>query len=59
MSPEFLGVLGIFVLIILFLLKIPVSISLIIVSMIGTGLIRGFDIALAQLGRTPFDTASS
>ena len=27
--------------------------------MIGTGLIRGFDIALAQLGRTPFDTASS
>ena len=54
-----LGVLGIFVLIVLFLLKIPVSISLIIVGMIGTGLIRGFDIAFAQLGRTPFDTASS
>lgn len=54
-----IGVVGIVVLIIMFLLKIPVGISLLLVGMIGTGLIRGWDIALLQSGRTPFDTASS
>ncbi len=54
-----IGILGIILLIVLFLLKIPVGISLLLVGMIGTGLIRGWDIAILQSGRTPFDTASS
>ncbi|WP_078592421.1 TRAP transporter large permease [Evansella clarkii] len=59
MSPELIGVLGLILLLILFLLKIPVGIALLLVGLVGTGLIRGWDIALLQLGRTPFDTAFS
>ncbi|WP_088036024.1 TRAP transporter large permease [Evansella clarkii] len=59
MSPELIGVLGLILLLILFLLKIPVGIALLVVGLVGTGLIRGWDIALLQLGRTPFDTAFS
>ncbi|MFD2638762.1 TRAP transporter large permease [Piscibacillus salipiscarius] len=59
MTAEMLGVIGIVVLLILFMLKIPVGISLIIVGFIGTSMIRGWDVAFSQLGRTPFDTASS
>lgn len=59
MSTEVIGLIGIIVLISLFMFKIPVSISLILVGLLGTSLIRGFDVAFAQLGRTPFDTASS
>ncbi|MDQ0162890.1 TRAP transporter large permease [Bacillus alveayuensis] len=59
MSPEMIGLIGIAVLIMLFLLKVPVGISLILVGLIGTSFIRGWDIAFTQLGRTPFDTASS
>lgn len=59
MSTELIGLIGIILLITLFMLKIPVSISLILVGLLGTGIIRGFDVAFAQLGRTPFDTASS
>lgn len=59
MTPEVIGVLGIIILIVLFLLRVPVSISLILVGFFGTSIIRGIDIAFAQLGRTPFDTASS
>lgn len=58
MSPEFIGFLGIIAILVLFFLKIPVAISLIIVSLLGTTLIRGWDVAFAQLGRTPFDTSS-
>jgi tripartite ATP-independent transporter DctM subunit len=54
-----IGLIGIAVLIMLFLLKVPVGISLILVGLIGTSFIRGWDIAFTQLGRTPFDTASS
>lgn len=54
-----IGVIGIILLLALFLLKVPVGISLLVVGLIGTGLIRGWDIALLQLGRTPFDTAFS
>jgi tripartite ATP-independent transporter DctM subunit len=59
MSPEMIGVLGIVLLLVLFLLKVPVAISLLVVGFVGTGTIRGWDIALLQLGRTPFDTAFS
>lgn len=59
MSPEIIGTIGIVTLLGLFLLKIPVSISLIIVGTIGLSLIRGWDTALVQLGSTPFSVASS
>lgn len=59
MSPELIGFLGIIAILILFFLKIPVAISLIIVSLLGTTFIRGWDVAFAQLGRTPFDTSSN
>ncbi|MFU0791828.1 MAG: TRAP transporter large permease [Virgibacillus proomii] len=59
MSPEMVGTIGILALIILFLMKIPVGVSLILVGLAGTSLIRGWDVAFFQLGRTPFDTASS
>lgn len=59
MSPEMIGILGIIVLLILFLMKVPVSIALIFVGTVGFGLIRGFDTGFVQLGSTPFSTASS
>ncbi|MYL42606.1 TRAP transporter large permease [Virgibacillus salexigens] len=59
MSSEMIGFIGIVLLLILFLLKVPVGISLLFVGLVGTTLIRGWDVAFAQLGRTPFDTASS
>ncbi|GEL76973.1 TRAP transporter large permease [Tenuibacillus multivorans] len=59
MSPEIVGVIGIVLLLVLFMLKIPVGIALIIVGVLGTSIIRGWDIAFSQLGRTPFDTAAS
>ncbi|MGM0939675.1 MAG: TRAP transporter large permease [Bacillota bacterium] len=59
MSPEIIGFISIIALIVLLLLKVPVGISLLFVGLTGTTLIRGWDVAFAQLGRTPFDTASS
>ncbi|MBM4763078.1 TRAP transporter large permease [Bacillus sp. B15-48] len=59
MSPEMIGVLGIVILLVLFVLKVPIGISLLMVGFIGIGWIRNWDVALIQLGRTPFDTASS
>ncbi|WP_096438839.1 TRAP transporter large permease [Alteribacter populi] len=59
MSPEMIGTLGIVLLLLLFLMKVPVSISLIIVGTIGFGAIRGWEAGLVQLGTTPFSTASS
>ncbi|MGJ9385046.1 TRAP transporter large permease [Salipaludibacillus sp. CF4.18] len=59
MSPETIGILGIIVLLILFVIKVPVSIALIFVGTVGFGFIRGFDTGLIQLGNTPFGTASS
>lgn len=59
MSPELLGIIGIIALLVLFLLRVPVSVSLILVGTWGLGTIRGWDSALVQLGTTPFSTASS
>jgi len=59
MSPELVGLLGIVALIVLFLLRVPVAISLIVVGMVGTALIRGWNVAFIQLGRSAFDTAGS
>ncbi|MFD1334515.1 TRAP transporter large permease [Oceanobacillus iheyensis] len=59
MSPELIGFLGIIAILILFFLKIPIAVSLILVSLLGTSFIRGWEVAFAQLGRTPFDTSSN
>src|SRR5690625_3516448 len=59
MSPELLGGIWIIALLVLFLLRVPISVSLIIVGTCGLGFIRGWDSALVQLGTTPFSTASS
>ncbi|GAA0440336.1 TRAP transporter permease [Lentibacillus halophilus] len=59
MSPEMIGLLGIIVLFAMFLLRVPVSISLVFVGVIGLAMIRDWDSALVQLGTTPFSTASS
>ena len=59
MSPEMIGLLGIVVLIVLFILKVPVAVSLMVVGLTGTALIRGWNVAFTQLGRSAFDTAGS
>lgn len=59
MSAEMIGLFGIIALLVLFALKIPVSISLVIVGTVGIGMIRNWETALVQLGSTPFSTASS
>ncbi|MEN2465727.1 TRAP transporter large permease [Ornithinibacillus sp. JPR2-1] len=59
MSPEWIGIIGIVTLLLLFVLRVPVAVSLIMVGTVGLALIRGWDAALVQLGTTPFSTASS
>src|SRR5690625_14220 len=59
MSPEVIGIIGIALLLLLFIIRVPVSVSLIIVGTIGLAAIRNLDSALGQLGTTPFSTASS
>lgn len=54
-----IGVIGLILLLVLFVFKVPVGISLLVVGFVGTASIRGLDIALLQLGRTPFDTGFS
>lgn len=59
MAPELIGIIGIILLLILFLLKVPVAISLLVVGIVGYALIRDFGTGLLQLGTATFDTASS
>ncbi|EGL83109.1 TRAP dicarboxylate transporter, DctM subunit [Caldalkalibacillus thermarum TA2.A1] len=59
MGPEWIGVLGVLVLFVLILLRIPVGIALILVGFVGYAIITDFSVALAQLGTSPFGTASS
>ncbi|MBE1555176.1 TRAP transporter large permease subunit [Sporosarcina limicola] len=59
MSAEMIGLVGIIVLLVLFMLKVPVSVSLIIVGVVGISMIRNWETGLVQLGSTPFSTASS
>nr|WP_225942048.1 TRAP transporter large permease [Sporosarcina limicola] len=54
-----IGLVGIIVLLVLFMLKVPVSVSLIIVGVVGISMIRNWETGLVQLGSTPFSTASS
>ncbi|BAQ08583.1 C4-dicarboxylate transporter [Bacillus sp. OxB-1] len=59
MSPELIGLIGMIVLLILFIIKIPVGVALLLVGFAGYSAIRGFNIGMIQLGTGPFDTASS
>lgn len=59
MSVEFIGLLGIIFLLILFMLRVPIGVSLIVVGMGGLILIQGWDSAFIQLGTTPFSTTAS
>ncbi|WP_307190029.1 TRAP transporter large permease [Geomicrobium sp. JCM 19038] len=59
MTPEMIGMIGIVALLILFLVKVPVGISLIFVGFFGFSMIRTFEAGFIQLGASPFATASS
>ncbi|MDQ0341028.1 tripartite ATP-independent transporter DctM subunit [Caldalkalibacillus uzonensis] len=59
MSPELIGLLGIPLLIILLLLKVPVGISLLLVGTVGYATIRNIESALKVLGTSTFNVVSS
>lgn len=58
MSPEFIGVLGLVVLVGMILVKIPIGISLITVSFVGTWVVVGERVAWGMLGVIPRGLAS-
>jgi tripartite ATP-independent transporter DctM subunit len=59
MSPSAIGALGVVVLFVLLLLRVPIWISLILVGFFGNVLVNGWAAALALAGTAPFDVASS
>lgn len=59
MSAEMIGLLGIVMLLILFAIRVPVGVSLLVVGIGGIAWIKGWDQAFVQLGTTPFSTAGS
>jgi tripartite ATP-independent transporter DctM subunit len=59
MSTEMIGMIGIILLLVLFLVRVPVAVSLLLVGMGGLVVIKGWDAAFVQLGTTPFSTSSS
>lgn len=59
MSPEMIGLLGIFLLFVLLLLNMSVGMSLVIVGFFGFVAISGIDVANSQLGTSGYGTASN
>lgn len=59
MSAELIGFIGIIVLVLLILFKVPVGLSLLIVGFAGIGLIKNVDVALSQLASSSFSTVNS
>src|SRR3990170_4460686 len=59
MSPEAVGVLGIVVLILLFLIKVPIAFAMALVGFVGFASLSGIDPALAVLSQDFFDTFTS
>jgi C4-dicarboxylate transporter DctM subunit len=59
MTPETVGVLGIILLLVLFLIRIPVSFAMIIVGLAGFSYLGGSDSGLAILSQDIFETLSS
>ncbi len=59
MSPETAGVVGIVVLLLLFLLRVPIAFAMAMVGFVGFALLSGIDPALAVLSQDLFDTFTS
>lgn len=59
MSPELIGLLGIVLLFVLLLLRVPVGMSLLLVGFLGYIGISNLNVANSQLGISGFGTASS
>lgn len=59
MSPELIGTIGVILLLILVLLRVPVGFSLLLIGFGGYLFLANQKAALAQLGLSPFMTASS
>jgi tripartite ATP-independent transporter DctM subunit len=58
MSPETIGLLGLLVLVALILIRVPIGVSLIAVSFVGTWMIVGERVAWGMLGVIPYSLAS-
>lgn len=59
MSPELIGSLGIILLLVLMLIKVPVGISLFLIGFLGVSLLTDWSVGLAQLGTAAFGTANN
>ena len=57
MSPEFIGLLGVVVLLILIMLKVPIGFSMLVVGVVGYGVVIGPTAALAKMGTDIFNNA--
>jgi tripartite ATP-independent transporter DctM subunit len=57
MSPEFIGLLGVIILLILIMFKIPIGFSMLLVGTVGYGVIIGPHAALAKMGTDIFNNA--
>ena len=55
MSPITIGIIGIFVLLFLLAIRLPVGLAMSLVGVVGVGFITGWGGALARLGSTPFE----
>lgn len=58
MSPLLLGLLGLALILLLIAIRVPIGLALGSVSFAGLTLIIGFDSALSQVGREPFEFAA-
>jgi tripartite ATP-independent transporter DctM subunit len=58
MAPELIGIIGVFVLLFFFLLKMQVGLSMLIVGFIGYSILTSQSASLAVIGTVPYSTAS-
>jgi len=59
MSPELIGIIGIVVLLLLFLFRVPIAFAMAIVGLAGFAYIAGTDAAFSLLGRDIFEQLTS
>ncbi len=57
MSPETIGLLGVIVLLVLIMFKVPIGFSMLLVGVVGYGVVIGPTAALAKLGTDLFNNA--
>jgi TRAP-type mannitol/chloroaromatic compound transport system permease large subunit len=57
MSPEIIGLLGVIVLLVLIMFKVPIGFSMLLVGVVGYGVLIGPTAALAKLGTDMFNNA--